>query len=345
MLSEIIEDIDANINSFIKTYQFFDVLGQFYIEFLRYANSDKGLGIVLTPPHITELFCELADVNKNSIVLDNCAGTGGFLISAMSKMVKDANHNTAKIKSIKEKQLVGIEYQDDIFALACSNMFIHEDGKTSIINGDCFDEKIIAQVGTYKPTVGFLNPPYKVKKTDKEEIEFVLNNLKSIQPSGTCITIVPMACVLATSGEKYELKRKLLEEHTLEAVLSMPDELFINSDVGVVTAVIILTAHKPHPANKQTFFGYWKNDGFVKRKNRGRVDALSRWEAIKSKWVTSYLNKVSQPGLGVNAVVTAEDEWCAEAYMQTDYSTLSQDDFIKSVRDFVSFKIATTGKI
>ena len=75
---ELIEEIDNEINSFIRTHKYFDTIGHFYIEFLRYANNDKGLGIVLTPPHITELFVELAGVNKDSIVLDNCCGTAGF---------------------------------------------------------------------------------------------------------------------------------------------------------------------------------------------------------------------------------------------------------------------------
>ena len=101
VLKELIDEIDENINQFIKTHEYFDVLGQLYIEFLRYANSDKGLGIVLTPPHITELFAELAQVNKNSIAFDNCTGTGGFLISAMKKMIEDAKGDTKKIAEIK----------------------------------------------------------------------------------------------------------------------------------------------------------------------------------------------------------------------------------------------------
>jgi type I restriction-modification system DNA methylase subunit len=99
ILKEIIDEIDENINAFIKTHRYFDVLGQLYIEFLRYANSDKGLGIVLTPPHITELFANLAQANKNSIAYDNCTGTGGFLISAMQKMIEDAKGEEAKIKT------------------------------------------------------------------------------------------------------------------------------------------------------------------------------------------------------------------------------------------------------
>ncbi|WP_158991811.1 class I SAM-dependent DNA methyltransferase [Mucilaginibacter sp. L196] len=340
VLEDLISDIDDHVNNFIKTHRYFDVLGQFYIEFLRYANSDKGLGIVLTPPHITELFCDLAGVNKDSIVLDNCTGTGGFLISAMNKMIKDSNEDTVKIKSIKEKQLIGIEYQDDIFALACSNMYIHQDGKTNIIHGSCFDPDIISQVKLSKPNIGLLNPPYKnkKKKSDTEELLFILNNLEMLQTSGTCVAIIPMDRALSTKGVLLNLKTKLLENHTLEAVFSMPDELFINSKVGVITVVMVLTAHKPHPKNKETYFGYWKNDGFIKRKNRGRIDFFNSWSAIKENWLNSYINRKEIPGLSVKKVVTPLDEWCAEAYMETDYNKISPKDFINSVKKFVLFK-------
>jgi type I restriction-modification system DNA methylase subunit len=58
---------------------------------------------------------------------------------------------------------------------------------------------------------------------------------------------VPAQSALSQSGKVYEFKKKLLEKHTLEAVLSMPDELFFNSKVNVVTCIMIFTAHKPHP--------------------------------------------------------------------------------------------------
>jgi len=339
VLRNLIDSIDEHINKFIRTHEYYDVLGQLYIEFLRYANSDKGLGIVLTPLHVTKLFPELARVNKNSVVYDNCAGTGGFLISALSKMVKDAGDDLSKIKKIKKKQVIGVEFQAHIFALACSNMYIHQDGKANIISGDCFDSKVMKQVKKYKPAIGFLNPPYQVdKKRDIEELEFVLNNLEVLQPGGTCIAIVPMQCALAQKGEKYELKKQLLQKHTLEAVLSMPDELFYDSDIGVVTCVMIFTAHKPHPSNKETYFGYYKDDGFVKRKDKGRIDAFEKWENIKAKWVTSYINRKAKAGFSVNKVVTANDEWCAEAYMKTDYSAITKDNFEKALKKYFIFK-------
>jgi len=338
VLKELIDEIDENINQFIKTHEYFDVLGQLYIEFLRYANSDKGLGIVLTPPHITELFADLAQVNKNSIAFDNCTGTGGFLISAMKKMIADAKGDEDKIKNIKSSQLIGVEWQSHIFALAVSNMYIHQDGKTNIYNGSCFDENIINQVKANNPTVGFLNPPYKSdKKTDTDELEFILNNLECLVDGGTCIAIVPMQSALATSGKVFEFKKKLLKNHTLEAVLSMPDELFFNSKVGVVSCVMIFKAHKPHPKSKETYFGYYKDDGFVKRKIQGRFDAFGKWESVKEKWISYFINRKEEAGFSVNKVVKADDEWCAEAYMQTDYSQISDSDFEDTVLNYVTF--------
>ena len=338
ILKELINEIDIKINSFRKTHQFFDVLGQFYIEFLRYANSEKGLGIVLTPPHITELFAELAQVNKDSIILDNTVGTGGFLISSMSRMVRDAKENEKKIKEIKSEQLIGVETAPRIYALAVSNMYIHNDGKTNIINGDCLDDEIVKTVKAKHPTIGLLNPPYQAdKKQDTDELEFVLNNMECLVEGGRCVAIVPMQKALAQSGKVYEFKKELLEKHTLEAVLSMPGELFFNSDVGVVTCIMIFTSHKPHPKEKETFFGYYKDDGFIKRKIQGRFDAFGKWQGIRAEWLAYYLNRKSKAGFSINKIVSAKDEWCAEAYMETDYSRLENSAFEDTNLNYASF--------
>jgi type I restriction-modification system DNA methylase subunit len=340
-LRDIITAIKENIQDFIRTHEYFDALGQLYIEFLRYANSDKGLGIVLTPPHITEFMAQLVQVNKDSIVYDNCTGTGGFLVSAMNLMVKDAKGDSAQIKSIKSQQLIGTEQSDKIFPLACSNMFIHQDGKTNINHGSCFDEEIIKAVKYKKPNVGLLNPPYKNdKKTDVDEYEFVLNNLDCLTQGGLCAAILPMQEALATSGKVWEYKKKILNHHTLEAVFSMPDELFFNSKVGVVSCIMVFTANRPHPPDKEVYFGYYKDDGFVKRKNKGRIDLLGKFEnEIKQKWLSNYRNHKNVAGLSVLRCVTADDEWCSEAYMETDYSNLLVEDFEKVIKDHALFML------
>lgn len=340
VLRDIINDINDNIKNFIKTHTYRDILGELYIEFLRYANSDKGLGIVLTPPHITEFMAQLAEVNKDSIVYDNCTGTGGFLVSAMSLMIDDAKGDSEKEKNIKKNQLIGVEYQAHIFALACSNMFIHQDGKSNILNGSCFDEDLIENVKAYKPTVGLLNPPYKSKKkkSDDEELSFILSNLECLEQGGKCVAIIPQSLGQKHKGVILALKQKLLELHTLEAVLSMPDELFINSKVATVTNIMIFTAKRPHPKNKKTFFGFYKNDGFVKRKNKGRSDYFQLFEnTIKEQWITAYTNREEIAGFSIMKEITAEDEWCAEAYLETDYSKFSDDMCIKKLLEYSTF--------
>jgi type I restriction-modification system DNA methylase subunit len=340
VLKEIIDQIDENINSFIKTYKYFDVLGQLYIEFLRYANSDKGLGIVLTPPHITEFFSDLAQVNKNSVVYDNCAGTGGFLISAMKLMIADAKGDTIKEKAIKTSQLIGVEYQSHIFALAVSNMYIHQDGKTNIINSSCFDDDVIELVKAKKPTVGFLNPPYKAnKKTDTDEMAFVLNNLECLVDGGTCIAIVPISAVLAKTGKPVELKKKLMQKHTLEAVMSMPEDLFHNSKVAPVPVIIVITAHKPHQSEKKVWLADFREDNFAITKDRGRIDVLGTWEAIKNNWVALYSNKGQQHGTSLVQKLSPRDEWCIEAYLPIDYDKITKTQFKQKIQNFLAFRL------
>ena len=333
---DLIRGIDKNINTFMKTHKYYDTVGQFYVEFLRYANNDKGLGIVLTPSHIAELFVLLSDINKDSIVFDNCCGTGGLLIAAMRAMVKDAGADRRRHKRIKNQQLFGIEFQPSIYALAVCNMILHDDGKANIYRGDCFD--YAKDIAGLNPNVGLLNPPYKNKKMkgDKEELEFVLNSLDYLDrdSGGRCVAILPITCATSPSGIIAELKRRLLEKHTLEAVMSMPIELFHNSKTNVVTCVMVFTAHRPHSLRKKTWFGYWRDDGFVKTKHRGRIDVNGTWPTIRDRWVHAFLNREIVGGLSVMQNVGHQDEWCAEAYLVADYDTVNRDSLFESARRY-----------
>lgn len=339
-LRELIVDMEENIDNFKKTNRYYDVLGQLYVAFLRYANTSNDLGVVLTPTHITEFFAEVANVNKYSVVFDNCTGTCGFLIAAMSKMMEDANGDKKIEKSIKSRQLIGIEKVDKMYCLAASNMAIHGDGKTNIYFDSGLNPNVIMEIKQKNPTIGMLNPPYKAdKKNDVEEMEFVKWNLEALVEGGTCVAIVPMQCAIASKGKTALLKKDLLEKHTLEAVFSMPDELFYNSDKSVVTCIMVFTAHKPHPKDKETFFGYFKDDGFEKRKKLGRIDVHNKWKSIKDEWLRLYRNRKEVAGESVMHHVSWKDEWCAEAYMTTQYDTISKLQFEKTIRDYISFRI------
>lgn len=312
----------------------YDVLGRFYREFIRYAGTDKKTGLVITPQHITELFCDVVNLNVNDVVVDSCCGTGGFLISAMKHMLALAGANQKKRRAIKENQLIGIERRTDMFTFACSNMMMSGDGKSHIYQGDSFDNREKARVQSLKPTVGFLNPPYDVGEDG--QLEFIENTLGCLQPGGRCCAVVQMSCVTSANAKTIAVRERLLKQHTLTGVFSMPDDLFY--PVGVVTCVMVFEAHKPHPQGFKSFFGYFKNDGYQKTKTMGRVNK-GQWEAIKAHWLSLYINREKEVGLSVLQAVTAQDEWCAEAYMETDYSKLTIEDFSKTVRDYAIHKL------
>lgn len=311
----------------------YDVLGKFYTQFIRYAGSDSKTGLVLTPSHITDLFCDLAEINENDIIYDPCCGTGGFLVSAMNRMVEMAGNNLKKHKIIKSEQLIGVEKRPDMFSHACSNMMMRGDGKSHIHFGDCFSIKIKDKISKENPTKTFLNPPYDVGPSG--QLEFIENAMDSITTNGICVAICQMSTCTDTKKNTVLMRDRLLKKHSLEAVLSMPDDLF--HPVGVITSILILKAKSPHPSGKKTFFGYFKNDGFIKIKNKGRVDKNNQWTQIKKTWLDTYKNKESIAGLSVMHEVKAEDEWCAEAYMDTDYSLLNYNDFEKVVRDYAIY--------
>ena len=165
-------------------------------------------------------------------------------------------------------------------------MVVHGDGKTNILLGDCFKKSNWIKKN-YKPNVGLLNPPYDAKASKGKELEFILNNLEVLEVGGTCVAIIPLSRVIEDNKKIVDLKRRILEKHTLEAVMSMPLQVFHDSDVGVVTCTVVITAHSPHPPCKKTWFGYWRDDGYEITKKMGRIDRNSRWREIKDGWLSA----------------------------------------------------------
>lgn len=336
VFKEIITRICDNVWPYINVYHDFDVVGQFYGEFLKYTAGDKkALGIVLTPRHVAELFSLIANVGPESKVVDICAGTGGFLISGMQHMLKKAITEDERI-DIKKNRLIGIENNPKMFALAASNMILRGDGKANLHQASCFDDAVIQAVRKMKPNVGMLNPPYAQSKSDAElhELYFVKQMLECLEPGSLGIAIVPMSAAIKPNPVREEL----MKHHTLDAVMSMPQELFY--PVGTVTCIMVWIAGKPHAkSGKKTWFGYWREDGFVKTKHKGRIDLNDKWPGIRDRWVAMYRNREVHAGESVMQSVTADDEWCAEAYMDTDYSSLKQADFERVVKSYALFKL------
>lgn len=332
-LYELIYQLHQKVMPFISEYHDFDVVGQFYGEFLKYTGGDKkSLGIVLTPRHVTELFGLLANVDADSKVLDPAAGTGGFLISAMTQMLKQAQSEQKRV-AIKQRQLIGVEQQPNMFALAASNMMLRGDGKANLYQGDCFAPKIADAMKSHHCDVGMINPPYSQKDPALHELAFVDAMLDALKPKGVGLAIVPITCASAP----HKLKAQILSKHTLEAVMSMPNDLF--SPVGVITCVMVFTAHKPHAlSNRSTWLARWPDDGFVKTKHLGRVDLHGKWPTIRDRWVDEFKERrITDRAL--TRKVGADEEWCAEAYLPTNYDLIEPRDVERELRNMAVFKL------
>ncbi|WP_237721620.1 HsdM family class I SAM-dependent methyltransferase [Cronobacter dublinensis] len=334
VLYELIHALNEKVWPFISIYHDFDIVGQFYGEFLKYTGGDKkALGIVLTPRHITDIFARLANVNKNSTVLDICAGTGGFLVSAMHHMMRQAVSEAEK-ERIKKDGLIGVENQPNMYALAASNMILRGDGKANLYQGSCFDPAIQTALQNHDCDVGMLNPPYSQSDEDLHELVFVKQMLDTLKKGGTGVAIVPMSCAIAP----HPMREELMRSHTLDAVMSMPQELFY--PVGTVTCIMVWTSGISHQeSNKKTWFGYWRDDGYIKTKHRGRIDINDTWPLIRDRWVEMFRNNEVHAGESVLQKVSHEDEWCAEAYMETDYSTLNREKFESVVKNYAIYKL------
>ena len=128
----------------------------------------------------------------------------------------------------------------------------------------------------------------------------------------------------------------------------MPNELFY--PVGVVTCIMVLTAHKPHYkqdlknvsniiVNKPTFFGYWKDDEFIKTKTQGRCDKYGKWNNTRQEWLNLYQTGSVISGKSAKKYVKEDNEWCCEAYMTVDYSNITEADFELELKKYLAFSV------
>ena len=222
-----------------------------------------------------------------------------------------------------------------MFALAVSNMILRGDGKTNLYQGDSLKDQNIIEKIKGKADTGFINPPYSQKGEDVSEWHFIIQMLDLLQTKGTGVAIVPMQLAIDT---KNPLREKLLKNHRLEAVMSMPDDLFY--PVGVVTCIMVFTAHVPHDSDPhhESWFGYWKDDGFRKDKVQGRIPKSEDiWKKIKNDWIEMFRRK-EIAGQSVWKTVDRDDEWCAEAYLETDYSKITVEEFENQLKKYWIFK-------
>ena len=361
-----------------------DILNLFFIAFNKYTGkADKNQAF--TPDHITEFMCRITDVDRTKVVLDGTCGSGSFLVQAMIKEIADCRRDKTEkeaeelIKQVKEKHIFGIEVADNAYGLSTTNMLIHGDGNSNIKYGSIFENKKFIMEAD--PDIILMNPPYNDKpinipsaykktwtakaKDGKEDptkgfvfVHFLSDVIKELndqkEKAGKptkqvkLAVLLPVAAAIGTSDIIEKEKIAMLENNTLEAVFTLPNEIFYPG-ASACACCMLFTLGKPHSDDKETFFGYCKDDGFKKKKNLGRVEQFnadneSLWKEIEKEWIYLFRNHKAEPGKSATIVINGESEWLCEAYMKTDYSKLSALDFQQTLNNYLAYQIKE-GKI
>ena len=386
---EIIDSILMDIYKYIDTNssEGQDILNLFFIAFNKYTGK-KDKNQAFTPDHITEFMCRLTEVDCTKIVLDGTCGSASFLVQAMVKELTDCKNGRTEAqakalqKKVKESNIYGIEVEEKAFGLSVTNMLIHGDGNSNIKLGSCFDYKQFIKEAD--PNVILMNPPYNAKprsipnsykenwesaKDGKEDptkglvfVHYFSDVIKELnaervskgeQPKLVKLAVLlPLACAIGTGSLITKEKEVLLEDNTLEAVFSLPGEIFYPGS-SVCACCMLFTLGQPHVkadgTTRSTFFGYCKDDGFVKKKNLGRVEqfikddkgnfTISKWKEIEAEWLDLFERKAVVDGKSAVERVNADDEWLCEAYMKTDYTKLTADDFQRTLNNYLSYLV------
>ncbi|WP_053982733.1 HsdM family class I SAM-dependent methyltransferase [Niameybacter massiliensis] len=365
-----------------------DILNLFFIAFNKYTGkADKNQAF--TPDHITEFMCRLTEVDRGKVVLDATCGSGSFLVQAMVKELADCRKGKTEeesielMKIVKEKHIYGIEVEEKAYGLATTNMLIHGDGNSNIKFKSCFD--CVDFIKEADPDIILMNPPYNAKpigiperyktnwtkaaKEGKEDptkglvfIHFLSDIIKEMNDKREknnesrkyvkLAVLLPVSAAIGTSNIIKKEKEAMLEHNTLEAVFTLPNEIFYPG-ASASACCMLFTLGKSHVKSdgtvNETFFGYFKDDGFKKKKNLGRVEQFdengsSKWKSIEENWLKLFHNKKVVDGLSATAEVDSESEWLCEAYMKTDYSKLSELDFQNTVNNYLAY-LMKEGKI
>ena len=315
-----------------------DYLGRFYGEFMSYSGGDgQNLGIVLTPKHITELFCDLLDLKPTDKIIDPCCGTAGFLIAAMHNMISQTE-DISQIKNIKKYQLFGIEEQSYMFTIATTNMILRGDGKSNLENGDFLSENP-AKIQLKGCTVGMMNPPYSMGSRSNPnlyELNFTNHLLDSLVEDGRAAVIIPQSSLTGKTNDEKKLKETILKKHTLEGVITLNKNTFYG--VGTHPCIAIFTAHNPHPKNKICKFINFEEDGYVVSKHIGLIDDGSHKDK-KQHLLDIWFGKNEAPTkFCVDTTIEATDEWLHSFYYFND-EIPKEDDFKNIIADYLTFEV------
>jgi type I restriction enzyme M protein len=232
-----------------------DTKGDLYEYMLGKIATAGQNGQFRTPRHIIKLMVEMVEPSPKDIICDPACGTAGFLIAASEylrqhhpKMLRDDKLR----KHFHDSMFHGFDFDNTMLRIGSMNMLLHGIENPTIVYRDSLAQDHAGE--TEKYTLVLANPPFagsldyegtskdllEVVKTKKTELLFLALFLRLLKPGGRAAVIVPDGVLFGASKAHKELRRMLVENQKLDAVIKLPSGVF-RPYAGVSTAILVFT--------------------------------------------------------------------------------------------------------
>lgn len=301
LLSKVVDSLD-DIYALMNDIQATDVRGDVYEYMLSKLSQAGRNGQFRTPRHIIRMMVELVDPKADDVICDPACGTSGFLVSAAEYLKETKKEEIFFNKDKKEHYMNsmfnGFDMDRTMLRIGAMNMMTHGIDNPFIEYRDSLSDQ---NADKDKYSLILANPPFKgsldadavsgdllkVCKTKKTELLFLALFLRILQVGGRCACIVPDGVLFGSSKAHKDIRKVIVEDNRLEAVISMPSGVF-KPYAGVSTAILIFTK-TGHGGTDNVWFYDMTADGYSLDDKRTPVnendipDIIARFKNIEAE--------------------------------------------------------------
>ncbi|MFG3095486.1 N-6 DNA methylase [Streptomyces sp. NPDC048202] len=252
-----------------------DAKGDLYEYMLGKIASAGQNGQFRTPRHIIQLMVEMMEPNPRDEICDPACGTAGFLVNAseyMQRVHRDDLFEAENQRHFNNSMFHGFDFDSTMLRIGSMNMLMHGVESPDIRYRDSLSQSAGEETDRYSLILA--NPPFagsldyettssdllRVIKTKKTELLFLTLFLKLLKPGGRAAVIVPDGVLFGSTKAHKELRRMLVEEQKLDAVVKLPSGVF-KPYAGVSTAILFFTKTDSGGTDEVWFYDV-QADGF-----------------------------------------------------------------------------------
>jgi len=302
LLEKIITSLDELYAYIDKLPDKQDARGDLYEYMLSKLSTAGTNGQFRTPRHIIRMMVELLDLQPGDTICDPACGTSGFLVSAGEYLkehyLNEIFYNKEAKAHYDSAMFTGYDMDRTMLRIGAMNMMTHGIQNPHIDYKDSLSDQ---NTDTGKYTKILANPPFKgsldydivstdllkVTKTKKTELLFLALFLRMLRNGGRCSSIVPDGVLFGSSTAHKSIRKEIVENHRLEAIISMPSGVF-KPYAGVSTAVIVFTKTDAGGTDKVWFYdmqsdGYSLDDKRTALDSNDIPDIVARFHALEQE--------------------------------------------------------------